>query len=43
VVFVSSGASGNNEHNVLDLSGATSESTFESSLSASTAGGTFNR
>ena len=42
VVFVSGGASGNNQHNALDLNGSTTEAAFESTLSSDQANGTFN-
>ncbi|HEY3841960.1 MAG TPA: hypothetical protein VGL48_01805 [Acidimicrobiales bacterium] len=42
VVFVSGGASGNNEHNVLALVGSTTEAAFQTALSAELANGTFN-
>jgi hypothetical protein len=42
VVFVSTGASGDNQHDVLDLTGASSESTFESTLAADLSSGIFN-
>jgi Bacterial Ig-like domain (group 3) len=42
VVFVPGGASGNNQHNALDLTGSTTEANFESTLSSDEANGTFN-
>jgi hypothetical protein len=42
VVFVPSGANGNNEHNVLDLNGSSTEVVFESTLASELASGTFN-
>jgi hypothetical protein len=42
VVFVSSGAGGDNEHNVLELTGASTEPAFESMLAGDMATGTFN-
>jgi len=42
VVFVSSGANGNGEHNVLPLTGSTSQATFTSTLASDLAAGTFN-
>jgi hypothetical protein len=42
VVFVSGGASGQNEHNVLDLSGSTTEAAFQATLTSDLANGIFN-
>jgi hypothetical protein len=42
VVFVSGGASGDNQHNALDLNGSTTEAAFESTLSSDEQNGTFN-
>jgi len=42
VVFVSSGADGNNEHDVLALTGSTTEASFEAALTSDLAGGLFN-
>jgi len=42
VVLVSSGASGGNEHNVVDVTGASSEVGFESTLAADVANGSFD-
>jgi hypothetical protein len=42
VVFVPGGAASNNEHNVLDVTGTTSESSFQSALTSDLAGGFFN-
>jgi hypothetical protein len=41
VVFVSSQANGDNEHNVLNLTGSTTEASFESELAADLANGSF--
>jgi hypothetical protein len=42
VVFVPNGANGYNEHNVLSLTGATTEASFESTLMSDISSGTFS-
>jgi hypothetical protein len=42
VVFVSGGANGQNEHNVLELSGSTTEAAFQAALTSDMASGLFN-
>ena len=42
VVFVPSGANGNAEHNVLAVTGNTTEAVFESTLTSDIAKGSFN-
>lgn len=43
VVLVAGGANGNDQHNVLGLTGTTTEVSFETTLKADLADGTFNR